>query len=298
MSTEHNEEKSQDKATADEKFIKELYAELEKGSDDLVAEQPSQALDESIISAAHQAASPNTTVIDIKAKKEDIKQQKASQQKAEKSPAWHLPFSLAASTVLVMILFVNQGNEAIVPQSITVPEPIITATEEESDMVFESSSSERSAVDSEYTGMNNSMAPLKMKQAPKRAAIKRVASSPYQATENKQELMVPEIAMTQGIAKNSININKKQQMNRAASGSSVNLSLPPLLSYQQYLLFKEQRLQWSLVVENKDDYLILVVIGDDKSEEYRIAKEKYTIINLPEGQGIRSSFEQIKTNNN
>ncbi|MCP4989564.1 MAG: hypothetical protein GY928_26975 [Colwellia sp.] len=294
MSIEYNKGKGRGKTTADdEKFIDELYAELDKEINNLTDEQPSQALDESIIAAAYEAVTPNSKVTDIK-----TKQQSAKQFKSKKSSAWHVPFSLAASTVLVMVLFVNQGDDAIVPQSSITPEPMLIESEEGSEMIFESSPSESLAVESEALGMKSLRAPLQMKQAPKRAIVKSVTNSAYQAMEGKQELMAPELAMTQDIAKNSVNIKKKGRNKRVVSGSAVNLSQAPWLSYSKYLLFKEQKLPWSLMVENKDDYLILVVISADKSEEYRMSKDKYLITNLPGAQETHSSFEQIKAINN
>jgi hypothetical protein len=287
MSTKDNEDKGQKKIIqSDEHFINALYDELGKENHNLVDLKPSQTLDESVIAAAHRALSTSTKLVDIKAKQKAFKLQER-----KRTPIWRVPFGLAASTILVMILFLNQGNEMIVPEIRTAYEPMLT--ELESDTFFEMTS-DISVVESDAVGTKISTQSLKRKQVIDSAAVNSVARSKSHVKKENSQRLTPSVPMRQARPVKDIKVNKEGWNMRSASGSHIKLAQVPWLASSQYLLFKQQKLQWSLVVEKKDHYVILIILSAEKSEKYRISKAKYLITGLADAQITKLAFEKIK----
>ncbi len=301
----------------DELFIDALYQELDKERSNAVTSVPSQSLDDRIIAAAHHALNKKVQVTKSKVKPAEVKRAKVDKQrdkqlKSQKLSAWRVPFSLAASTVLVMILFVNQGDEAIVPQSRIIPqtgivpqgnmspqhnefaEPVLTDTKMNLDTRLKSTSVQSNLHKSDSEASPSTIVTaLPIKQAPKRPAVKRIARSAYQAQEIKPDSLSPELSMMQNSALSHNALDKKKRKPTKETARPANVKPPVWLSHTRYLLLRKQHAQWALLEENKEGYLIKVLVDNSKHENYFLSKERYKIKVLSNQKNRPASFEVI-----
>ncbi|KGJ91222.1 hypothetical protein [Colwellia psychrerythraea] len=329
MSTEHDKNKV---TIDDEKFIDALYAELEREienelkntqqnelttepTDKLFTEQPSASLDQRILAAAHKAVDSSPKAIDFGGEKSS---------KIRKSRTWHVPLSLAASTVLVVSLVVNQGEESVLPNGDIMLEPIAIQAEQ-------ALSTKRVGIAERNVmaqGQSREFAKQSNHQAKKNAnpliqesvqVAKRVpAQAPvYVARKQEHEVAVAMVDLPAFKAPENSVLGDKRARTIAREETSVlqekssasklaGLNTVPFLSLQQYQLYKEQSKQWLLRNESRQYYLIDVFDSEQKTTQYKLLKKYFNIkplaINLADGfvsslaNGIdhKHSFEQIE----
>lgn len=296
MSTKHDKNKV---TIDDEQFIDALYAELEteienelkntqqnelttNPSDSLFTEQPSESLDQSILAAAHKAVDSSSKVIDLAGEKSSI---------IRRARAWHVPLSLAASTVLVVSLVVNQGEESLLPNRDIMLAP--RTVQAEHTLGNESTGiAERKVM---AQGQSRDLDKQSNRQANKNAntSIQALAQPPVQATikaARKQEHEVAvEMPALPAFKAPPSRISPDEQVRRIASEEMATLkeksssskfegSSPiPLLSLQQYQLYKKQNKQWLLRYESEQYYVIDVFDSEQKASQYMLLKKYFNI---------------------
>lgn len=325
MSTEHDKNKV---FIDDEKFIDALYAELEteldnaqeKGlttnpSDKLFTEHPSASLDQRILAAAHKAVDSSPKAIDLVGK---------TPSKIGKARAWHVPLSLAASTVLVVSLVVNQGEESVLPNADIMLAPIAVQAEQalstkrvgiaERDVMAQGQSREFAKQNSHQANENANTQVQKSVQAIKRGPAQPPVPS---ARKEKHEVEVAMVApQAVNAPENSVSTDKRARTitrdkmtalhKKSLASKLASLSTLPLLSLQQYQLYKEQKKQWLLRHESEQYYLIDVFASKQKTTQYKLSKKYFYIKPLARdlADGLvsslandiehRHSFEQIE----
>jgi len=294
-------EQDKNKVTIDdEKFINELYAELNSelknsSDDNSFNEQPSESLDQSILAVAHKAVGSCPKVVEESIDKSP---------RAKKSRAWHVPLSLAASTVLVVSLVVNQGEKSILPNEPSMSEPVAA----QADMQYERAVNTKGQATSEIKIMAQSkkreLAKQRTRQDEKMgsAAAQLAKIKPVQA-KVKTQIYTELLSAEENVMADSMLAQAEHtQPAMNESVASLNEQLPaskraeniviPLLSYQQYLLFKEQDNQWSLLKETEDSYLISVYIKSHVNQ-YKLLKKDFNINGLLSDVETKFLFEQI-----
>ncbi len=325
MSTEHDKNKV---TIDDEKFIDALYAELEmelesaqkntqqselttEPTEKLFTEQPSASLDQRILAAAHKAVDSSPKAIGLAGEKSS---------KIRKSRAWHVPLSLAASTVLVVSLVVNQGEESVLPNGDIMLEPITVHAEQalstkrvgiaERNVMAQGQSREFAMQSSHQAKKNANPLIQESVQVAKRAPV-------YVARKNEHEVADAMVALQAVQApENSISSDKRTRaitreemtvlQEKSSASKLAGLNTVPLLSLQQYQLYKKQNQQWLLRNESEQYYLIDVFASKQKVTQYKLLKKHFIIkplaINLTDGPVSslvndlehKHLFEQIK----
>jgi len=288
MSTEHDKNKV---TIDDEKFIDALYAELEielenaqekeistNSTDKLFTEQPSASLDQRILTAAHNAIDSTPKTIDLVGKKPS---------KIGKSRAWHVPLSLAASTVLVVSLVVNQGEESILPSRDIVPVPrtvqVEPALSNESvggaeRKMMAKGQSQKLAKQSTRQAKENASALLEaQKQRTMEVESKHnddfsVEVLALQAVKSRENSMSPDKHVR------GITTKEMATLKERSSASKLESTNPMLLlSLQQYQLYKEKNKQWLLRSESEQYYVIDVFATNQKTIQYKLLKKHFNI---------------------
>lgn len=300
MSNEHDKNKV---TIDDEQFIAALYAELEtelesaqkntqqnelttNPTDKLFTEQPSASLDQRILAAAHKAVDSKPKIIDLNGEKPS---------RNKKSRAWHVPLSLAASTVLVVSLVVNQGEESVLPNRDVMLAPIIVQAEQ-------ALSTKRVGIAERNVmaqGQSRDFAKQSSHQAKKNAstlieesvhALAQVsAQPPVQAARKQKHEIAVEMPALPAFKAPPSRISPDEQLRRRASEETATLkekssfgkiegsSPMPLLSLQQYQLFKKQKKQWFLRNESEQYYVIDVFDREQKATQYKLLKKHFNI---------------------
>ena len=287
MSAEQNNDKA---ITDDEKFINGLYAELASELANLPDEQPSELLDERILVAAYQA-------VDLRPK--TVKTSVEKLPKVKKSRAWHIPLSLAASTVLVVSLVVNQREAPLLPKESTLSEPVVV----QSDMQYERVVSiNGQAVPERKIMIKNKGLELtkqrnrqveKMANVPIRLANKNAANTEselFSAAEGAtaaSQLMQTDHALAD-VNSNYAGLKKQLSASRLAENSII-----PWLSPQQYLSYRELNNQCKLLNDTEGYYLIGVYIAEKAIKQYKLKKPEFNIIRLSKEAESKFLFEQI-----
>lgn len=296
MSTEHDKNKV---TIDDEQFIAALYAELEtklesaqknelttNPSDSRFTEQPSESLDQRILAAAHKAVDSSPKVIDLAGEKSSI---------IRNSRAWHVPFGLAASTVLVVSLVVNQGEESVLPNRDVMLAPR-TVQAEQALSTKRVGIAERNVM---AQGQSRDLAKQSSHQAKKNAstlieesvhALAQVsAQPPVQAARKQEHKVAVEMPALPDFKAPPSRISPDEQVRRIASEEMATLkekssfsklegSIPMiLLSLQQYQLFKKQNKQWFLRNESEQYYVIDVFDSEQKATQYKLLKKHFNI---------------------
>jgi len=242
---------SSDKALAnDEAFMNALYTRVDNAE---VDEQPSDELDQRILAAAHKAVAHSP----VERRPEAIALSSVKNIKRKKLSTWYVSLASAASLVLVVSLVVNQNDKEIISidheffmeDAMESSAPAATQSEQ----LFESDIATKYKVEA--------LAPQKQKRE-KRSA-KMYSSANVAITDAKVLVLDPLVKMD-------------SLMNRK-----------PILTYQQYFLFEKQQVQWSLVSEHNDYYVINIFESEieNKSKEenknkqnfvqYELLKESY-----------------------
>ena len=300
MSTEHDKNKV---TIDDEQFIAALYAELEtelesaqkntqqnelttNPTDKLFTEQPSASLDQRILAAAHKAVDSKPKIIDLNGEKPS---------RNKKSRAWHVPLSLAASTVLVVSLVVNQGEESVLPNRDVMLAPR-TVQAEQALSTKRVGIAERNVM---AQGQSRDLAKQSSHQAKKNAstlieesvhALAQVsAQPPVQAARKQEHKVAVEMPALPDFKAPPSRISPDEQVRRIASEEMATLkekssfskledSSPMLLlSLQQYQLFKKQNKQWFLRNESEQYYVIDVFDSEQKATQYKLLKKYFNI---------------------
>lgn len=266
MSTEKDENKAlQD----DEKFINELYAELENELSSAASEQPSKSFDESILAAAH-----NAVAIGSNATKSTVEKLP----EVDKSRPWYVPISLAASTLLVVSLVVNQGGD-IFPNDTIQPESIAVQADVEPEHVV--------ATEKQRMSKRSFMAERKELIKGKARQADKMARMPSLMTKQESDIAESGLAaMTNDSLQGSLQASLQDSLDRKEAQI-------PRLSNQQYLHFKKQSFLWSLHKELNDDYLINVFSDKNIVVQYKLSKEEFLISDMLDGESHKLSFEQI-----
>jgi hypothetical protein len=288
MSTEQDKNKTM---IDDEKFINELYAELENDLTNFPDEQPSESLDQSILAASRQAIGSNP-------KAEKTKTEKPSGVK--KSRVWHVPFSLAASTVLVVSLVVNQGEESQLPKEPAISEPIVI----QSNMQYNRAVSTKSEAISEKKMMaevkrrkfakQEIRQPEKMTITPVQLAKKKSIKADIELFALAEEVFVRSELVQSDYAPTVVNKSNSGLKRQSPAHRLSQNFIIPWLSYQQYLSFREQNSQCSLLEETEGYYLISIYIAESNFSQYKLKKKEFNIISLPNDTETKFLFEQIK----
>ena len=300
MSTEHDKNKV---TIDDEQFIAALYAELEtelesaqkntqqnelttNPTDKLFTEQPSASLDQRILAAAHKAVDSKPKIIDLNGEKPS---------RNKKSRAWHVPLSLAASTVLVVSLVVNQGEESVLPNRDVMLAPR-TVQAEQALSTKRIGIAERNVM---AQGQSRDLAKQSSHQAKKNAstliqesvhALAQVsAQPPVQSARKQKHGVAVEMPALPAFKTPPSRISPDEPVRRRASEETATLkekssfgklegsSPMPLLSLQQYQLFKKQNKKWFLRNESEQYYVIDVFDREQKATQYKLLKIHFNI---------------------
>ncbi|MCJ8295804.1 MAG: hypothetical protein MJK15_15480 [Colwellia sp.] len=307
MSTEHDKNKV---TIDDEQFIAALYAELEmelesaqkntqqnelttNPTDKLFTEQPSASLDQRILAAAHKAVDSKPKIIDLNGEKPS---------RNKKSRAWHVPLSLAASTVLVVSLVVNQGEESVLPNRDVMLAPR-TVQAEQALSTKRVGIAERNVM---AQGQSRDLAKQSSHQAKKNAntliqeSVQNLAQvpayipaqAPVQAAKNQDHevavemlslpaIKVPQHGVSPDIQVRRIASEEMARLKEKSPASKLEGSSPMLLlSLQKYQLYKEQNKLWLLLNENEQHYLIDVFDSEQKTTQYKLLKKHFNIKTL------------------
>ena len=288
MSTEQDKNKA---IIDDEKFINGLYAEFENELTNSPDEKPSKSLDQRILAASHQAVGSSS---------------KAAKTKGEKSPsvkksrAWHVPLSLAASTVLVVSLVVNQGEESQLLKEPTMSEPIVVQSEMQYKRAARTNSKDASERKIMAEGKNREFVkqrnrqPENMASAPVQFAKQKAIKADIELFSVEEDASVSS-KLAQGDYAYAVVDNSDVSLEKKLSASSLaENSIIPWLSYPQYLLYREQNSQCSLLEETEGYYLISVYIAESNVSQYKLKKKEFNIISLPSDTRDKFLFEQIK----
>lgn len=303
MSTEHDKNKV---FIDDEKVIAALYAELETElenaqenelttttpTDKLFSEQPSESLDQRILAAAHKAVESNPKVIDLAGEKSSL---------IRKSRAWYVPLSLAASMVLVVSLVVNQGEQSVLPNRDVMFEPSTVQIEQslsnesvgivERKVMAQGQSRDLANKDSRQAMKNAKRSVQNLAQVPAHIP----AQAPIQAAKSQDHevavemfalpaIKAPQHGVSPEIQVRSITSEEIASLEEKSSESTLKGSSPmPLLSLQQYQLYKEQNKQWLLLNESEQYYLIDVFDSEQKLTQYKLLKKYFYISDLTIG---------------
>ena len=296
MSTEHDKNKV---TIDDEQFIAALYAELEmelesaqkntqqnelttNPTDKLFTEQPSASLDQRILAAAHKAVDSKPKIIDLNGEKPS---------RNKKSRAWHVPLSLAASTVLVVSLVVNQGEESVLPNRDVMLAPR-TVQAEQALSTKRVGIAERNVM---AQGQSRDLAKQSSHQAKKNAStliqepVQAAKRAPIQVARKQEHEVAVEMPALPDFKAPPSRIFPDEQVRRIASAEMATLkkkssfsklegsSPMRLLSLQQYQLFKKQNKQWFLRNESEQYYVIDVFDSEHKATQYKLLKKHFNI---------------------
>jgi hypothetical protein len=289
MSTEQDNNKV---AIDDEKFINELYTELEDELTNASDEQPSESLDQSILAAAHKA-------VDSKPKTTRTRVEKSP--KVKKTRTWHVPLSLAASTVLVVSLVVNQGEEPVLPKELTIPEqPEVI----QSDMQVKPTVGAKKPP----TPKRKVMGEGRIRETSKRMNQQVAKAGSVPAQQIKKKSMKAEVEILSIEESNLVNnelaqdtyapkFNNEKEIssnNELYASSFANSSIIPWLSTQQYMLYREGNNQCTLLEESEEYYLISVHITESEVSQYKLMKKEFNISSLPSEASGKFLFDKIK----
>jgi hypothetical protein len=321
MSTEYDKNKV---INDDEKFIDALYAQLESEventqGDDLTinpnarlfSEQPSELLDQSILAAAHKSVESSPKAIDVTSEKLS---------KTNKSRAWHVPFGLAASTILVVTLLVNQGEESVLPNRNVMFAP--SSVQIENTKRNESAGMTKRQMTAEGKGRElakqGSRQTLKSTHRAVEDLAKLSAPNLVQAVNKQDDKATVEVLPLQAtkaaqydvlsdIEVQSLAGEQMAELEEKSTGSKFESSNPmPLLSLQQYQLYKQQKKQWRFHKESEQYYVIDVFGNELEATQYKLPKKyfninglcstlvKGTVESLANDTAHKHSFEQIE----
>lgn len=277
MSTEQDKDKTQ---MNDEKFIDELYAQLEEetATDEALSEHPSCALDNKILSAAHQSVNSTPKVVGLERKTDK------SGKKNNKPRVWYTSVGLAASTLLAVSLVVNQGEEVLVSSQpdmeimslsdeVIVNEPITIEAEA---LVLPAKAKHEKAL----LAKKERMSLLRSRQAEK--SMLTAASSRQQALNN--NIAGFSMADTAAIP--------VQQLAQEKQGKKIGDI--PWLTTAQYQLFLQQKYSWSLISESDSAYMLDIYNGEERVEQYHLSKAKFTITDFANNSDKKHLFQKIK----
>jgi hypothetical protein len=284
----------------DDKFIDALYAQVEAEVEDtlkntqgddlttnpnsrLFSEQPSESLDQSILAAAHKSVESSPKAINITSEKLT---------KINKSRAWHVPFGLAASTVLVVTLLVNQGEESVLPNSDVMFAPSSVQIENtlsnesagmtKKQMTPQGKSRElakqgsRQALKSTHRSVEDLAklsAPILVQAVNKQDDKATVEMSPLHATKAAQYDASSDIEVQSLAGEQMASLEEKSTVSKFEGSNSISL-----LSLQQYQLYKQQKKQWRFRQESEQYYVIDVFGNESEATQYKLSK-KYFYIN-------------------
>lgn len=276
MSTEQDKNKAM---LDDEKFIDDLYAQLEKETinDDTSNECPSNALDNKILAAAHKSVSAKPKVVAIE--READKKVK----KDNKPRAWYISAGLAASTVLAVSLVINQSDEVFISSQpdmeimslsdeVIVNEPVAIEAEA---LVLPAKAKHQKA----SLAKKEQISLLRSRQAEKSMR----AASPIKPQNPSNNIA--------GFAMADTTVMSVQQIAEENEGKKFDDT--PWLTTAQYQLFLKQKYLWSSIQESDSAYLLDIYKNDEQIVQYRLSKATFTITDFANANKKKYPFQQI-----
>lgn len=263
----------------DEAFIQSLYDELatQKPSKD---EQPSKAMDEKILAAAHRSVGPSTKLVNTKR-------------------AWYVPVASAASVILVVSLFFNQLNDPVM----------------QSEMSFSGSSStsgNSSTVVEPEELMNDQLYDVPSSDSSVQATTEMLQVRPAMSVKSKETLIKHQGINKKTQAMKRISLKSKEEIKQFKQLHATNYSV---LSNDEQLvgiskpvpeelnvnvmtekLFNQLlglNRYWLFVDEKKEFYLIEIVEQESDNLLYKLDKKAYYINRSMQNNKTKRSLEEL-----
>jgi len=259
----------------DEAFIQSLYDDL-AAQESSKEEQPSKAMDEKILAAAHRSVGYTPKLVNTKR-------------------AWYVPIASAASVILVVSLFFNQLNDPVMQSEISFSGSPSTAGKQEelmNDQLYDVRASDSTVQASaemlqaapamsvqskemliKHKGMSRkpqSMKRISLQGKEEKKQLKQLQVSNYSALKSDEQLV--ETRKTIGVESDSnVSVMTEKEFNR--------------------LLTLDSR--WSFVDEEKEFYLIQVVEQDSENVLYKLDKKAYYINRSMQKNKTKRSLEEL-----